>query len=183
MQTTLLLIDNFERVDAAAPVVSELLAAAPGLSVLVTSRSVLRLSGEHEYRVPPLRLPAGEDVRRPALAQNESVALFVARAAAMRHGFELNAENAAAVAEICVAVGMGFRSPSSFAAARVRQLAPDGLAERLVERLAVLTEGPRDRPTRHQTLRATIEWSHDLLEAEEAALFAALAVFAGGCTR
>ena len=183
VQTTLLLIDNFERVDAAAPVVSELLAAAPGLSVLVTSRSVLRLSGEHEYRVPPLRLPAGEDVRRPeALAQNESVALFVARAAAMRHGFELNAENAAAVAEICVAVD-GLPLALELAAARVRQLAPDELAERLVERLAVLTEGPRDRPTRHQTLRATIEWSHDLLEAEEAALFAALAVFAGGCTR
>ena len=181
-RTTLLLLDNFERVDDAAPVVSELLAAAPGLCVLVTSRSVLRLSGEHEYSVPPLRLPSSEDVRRPdALAQNEAVALFVARAEAMRHGFQVDAENAAAVAEICVAVD-GLPLALELAAARVRQLAPAELAERLGERLAVLTEGPRDQPIRHQTLRATIEWSHDMLEDEESELFAALGVFAGGCT-
>ena len=181
-RTTLLLLDNFERVDDAAPVVSELLTAAAGLRVLVTSRSVLRLSGEHEYRVPPLRLPAGEDVRSlDALAQNEAVALFVARAEAMRHGFRLDADNAAAVVEICVAVD-GLPLALELAAARVRQLAPAELAERLGERLAVLTEGPRDRPTRHQALRATIEWSHDLLADEERELFAALGVFAGGCT-
>jgi predicted ATPase/DNA-binding SARP family transcriptional activator len=182
-RTTLLLLDNFERVDDAAPVVSELLTAAPGLRVLVTSRSILRLSGEHEYRVPPLRLPTSEDVRRlDALARNEAVALFVARAEAMRQGFRLDAENAALVAEICVAVD-GLPLAIELAAARVRQLAPAELAERLGERLAVLTEGPRDRPTRHQTLRATIEWSHDLLDDQEAELFAALGVFAGGCTR
>ena len=182
-RTTLLLLDNFERVDDAAPVVSELLASAPGLQVLVTSRSVLRLSGEHEYHVPPLRLPTREDVHRlDALAQNEAVALFVARAAAMRHEFALDAENAPAVAEICVAVD-GLPLALELAAARVRQLAPVELAERLGERLAVLTEGPRDQPTRHQTLRATIEWSYDLLEEEECKLFAALGVFAGGCTQ
>jgi predicted ATPase/DNA-binding SARP family transcriptional activator len=181
-RTTLLLLDNFERVDDAAPVVSELLAAAPGLRVLVTSRSMLRLSGEHEYRVPPLRLPTREDVLRlDALAQNEAVALFVARAEAVRHGFRLDAENAAAVAEICVEVD-GLPLALELAAARVRQLAPAELAERLGERLAVLTEGARDRPTRHQTLRATIEWSHDLLDDQEREIFAALGVFAGGCT-
>ena len=117
--------------------------------------------------MPPLRLPAGEDVRSlDALAQNEAVALFVARAEAMRHGFRLDADNAAAVVEICVAVD-GLPLALELAAARVRQLAPAELAERLGERLAVLTEGPRDRPTRHQALRATIEWSHDLLADEE----------------
>ncbi len=181
-RTTLLLLDNFERVDEAAPVVSELLAAAPGLRVLVTSRALLRLSGEHEYRVPPLRLPDSEDVRRlDVLAQNEAVGLFVARAEAIRHGFRLDATNAAAVAEICVAVD-GLPLALELAAARVRQLEPAELAERLRERLAVLTEGPRDLPERHQTLRATIEWSRDLLEDRERRLFAALAVFAGGCT-
>jgi predicted ATPase/DNA-binding SARP family transcriptional activator len=167
-RTALLLLDNFERVDAAAPVVSELLAAAPGLTVLVTSRSVLRLSGEHEYPVP-------------ALAQNEAVALFVARAEAVRHGFRLGADNAAAVAEICVAVD-GLPLAVELAAARVRQLEPSELADRLSERFAVLTEGPRDHPTRHQTLRATIEWSHDLLDEDERDGFAALGVFAGGWT-
>ena len=181
-RTTLLFLDNFERVDEAAPVVSELLAAAPGLCVLVTSRALLRLSGEHEYRVPPLRLPTSEDVRRlDVLAQNEAVGLFVARAEAIRHGFRLDATNAAAVAEICVAVD-GLPLALELAAARVRQLAPAELAERLRERLAVLTEGPRDLPERHQTLRATVEWSHDLLEDEERELFAALGVFSGGCT-
>jgi predicted ATPase/DNA-binding SARP family transcriptional activator len=167
-RTTLLVLDNFERVDEAAPVVSELLAAAPGLTVLVTSLSVLRLSGEHEYPVPPL-------------AQNEAVALFVARAEAVRHGFRLGADNAAAVAEICVAVD-GLPLAVELAAARVRQLEPSELADRLSERFAVLTEGPRDHPTRHQTLRATIEWSHDLLDEDERDGFAALGVFAGGWT-
>jgi predicted ATPase/DNA-binding SARP family transcriptional activator len=181
-RTTLLLLDNFERVDDAAPVVSELLAAAPGLRVLVTSRSVLRLAGEHEYPVPPLRVPSADDVRRlETLAQNEAVALFVTRAEASRHGFRLGSDNAAAVAEICVALD-GLPLALELAAARVRQLEPSELADRLGERLAVLTEGPRDHPTRHQTLRATIDWSHDLLEDEERKLFAALGVFAGGWT-
>jgi predicted ATPase/DNA-binding SARP family transcriptional activator len=181
-RTTVLLLDNFERVDDAAEVVSELLSAAPGLSVLVTSRSVLRLSGEHEYPLPPLRLPTAEDARRlDALAQNEAVALFVARGEAARRGFSLEADNAAAVAEICVALD-GLPLAIELAAARVRQLAPAELAARLGERLEVLTGGPRDRPDRHRTLRATIAWSHELLERGEQEVFAALGVFAGGCT-
>jgi non-specific serine/threonine protein kinase len=131
--------------------------------------------------VPPLRIPTADDVRRlDLLAQNEAVALFVARAEAIRHGFRLDADNAAAVAEICVAVD-GLPLALELAAARARQLAPAELAARLGERLAVLTEGRRDQPTRHQTLRATIEWSHDLLAEHERELFAALGVFVGGC--
>jgi predicted ATPase/DNA-binding SARP family transcriptional activator len=181
-RTTLLLLDNFERVDEAAPVVSELLAAAPGIRVLVTSRSALRLSGEHEYPVPPLRTPTREDARSlNALERSEAVALFVARAEAVRHGFRLDSDNAAAVAEICVALD-GLPLALELAAARCRQLEPAELAVRLEERFAVLTEGPRDLPRRQQTLRATIEWSHDLLEGGERDLFAALGVFAGGFT-
>jgi predicted ATPase/DNA-binding SARP family transcriptional activator len=181
-RTMVLLLDNFERVDEAAPAVSELLAAAPGLRVLVTSRSALRLSGEHEYPVPPLRVPSGDDVRRlDVLGQNEAVALFVARAQAVRHDFRLDADNAAAVADICVAVD-GLPLALELAAARARQLTPEELAARLGERLAILTQGPRDHPTRHRTLRTTIEWSHELLDEEERALFAALGIFAGGCT-
>jgi predicted ATPase/DNA-binding SARP family transcriptional activator len=181
-RTALLLLDNFERVDEAAPVVSELLAAAPGARALVTSRSALRLSGEHEYPVPPLRVPTREETRRlHALERNEAVALFVARAEAVHHGFRLDSDNAAAVAEICVALD-GLPLALELAAARVRQLTPSELAARLEERFAVLTEGPRDLPRRQQTLRATIEWSYDLLEPDERELFAALGVFAGGFT-
>ena len=179
-RTLLLLLDNFERVEEAAPVVSELLAAAPGLQVLVTSRTVLQLSGEHEYPVPPLRLPSPEEARRlETLAQNEAVALFVARAQAARHDFRLTAANAAAVAEICVGLD-GLPLALELAAARCRQLTPDALAARLGERLDVLIGGPRDRPARQRTLRATIEWSYDLLEPSLQGLFSALGAFAGG---
>jgi predicted ATPase/DNA-binding SARP family transcriptional activator len=181
-KTLLLLLDNFERVDDAAPVVSELLAAAPGLTALVTSRAVLRLSGEHEFPVPPLRVPTREDVRRlDRLSHNEAVSLFVARARAARHDFRLEPANAAAVAEICIALD-GLPLALELAAARCKQLPLDALLARLGQRLEVLTDGPRDRPRRQQTLRATIEWSYDLLEPSEQELFAALGVFAGGCT-
>ena len=115
----------------AAPVVSELLAAAPGLHVLVTSRSALRLYGEHEYPVPPLRVPSRDDRRKlESLARNEAVSLFVARARAVRHDFRLAPGNAAAVAEICVALD-GLPLALELAAARCRQLSPETLAERL----------------------------------------------------
>jgi predicted ATPase/DNA-binding SARP family transcriptional activator len=167
-RSAVLLLDNFERVEDAAPVVSELLEAAPGLRVLATSRSMLRLTGEHEYPVPTLR-------------RDEAVALFAARAEAVRHGFRLDADNEAAVMEICAAVDF-LPLAVELAAARIRHLAPAELAARLGERLALLTEGPRDRPERHQTLRATIEWSHELLDDDARGLFAGLGVFSGGWT-
>jgi len=181
-KTLLLLLDNFERVDEAAPVVSDLLAAAPGLQVLATSRAALRLSGEYEFPVPPLRVPGLEDARRlEALGRNEAVSLFAARAQAVRHDFRLTAENAAAVVEICIALE-GLPLALELAAARCKQLSPQALAARLGERLDVLTGGPRDRPARQQTLRATIEWSYELLGGPQRELFDALGVFAGGCT-
>lgn len=177
----LLVLDNFERVDEAAPLVSELLAAAPTLRVLATSRAVLRLSGEHEYAVPPLRAPAAEARDVEGLARNEAVALFTARAAAARHDFRLTEQNAGAVAEICRALD-GLPLALELAAARIKLLSPAALLGRLEQRLDVLIGGPRDVPARQRTLRATIDWSYDLLEPTDKQLFAALAVFAGGFT-
>jgi predicted ATPase/DNA-binding SARP family transcriptional activator len=178
----LLLLDNFERVDEAAPLVSELLAAGPRLKVLATSRSVLRLSGEHEYPVPPLRLPdAGDVADLDALAANESVALFVARARAAQHDFRLSDANARTVADICVALD-GLPLALELAAARVRLLSLPALLGRLEQRLDLLTGGPRDVPARQQTLRATIDWSFELLDPPGQELFAGLGVFAGGCS-
>jgi predicted ATPase/DNA-binding SARP family transcriptional activator len=177
----LLLLDNFEHLTAAATLVTDLLAAAPQLKVLVTSRSVLRLSGEHDYPVPPLALPdrsKWDDA--DSLSRNEAVALFVARAKAARLDFRLNA-NARFVAEICVALD-GLPLALELAAARVKVLSAEELLGRLAQRLPLLVHGPRDRPPRHQTLRAAIGWSFDLLDEDERALFARLAVFAGGCT-
>jgi predicted ATPase/DNA-binding SARP family transcriptional activator len=177
----LLLLDNFERVERAAPLVTELLAAAPGVKVLATSRTVLRLSGEHEYVVPPLPVPgpgAKPDVE--ALMRNEAVALFVARATSVRPDFRLTDDDAAAVAEICRALD-GLPLALELAAARVKLLSPGELLERLTRRLDVLTGGPRDAPMRQQTLRATIDWSYDLLSPQEQKLFRRLSVFGGGC--
>jgi len=182
LRACLLLLDNFERVDAAAALVAELLAVAPRLAVLATSRAPLRLDGEHEYAVSPLRTPSAADARDPeALGRNEAVALFVARARAARHDFALTADNAPAVAEICVALD-GLPLALELAAARVKLLPPRALLERLGQRLDLLTGGPRDAPARHQTLRATLAWSHEALASSEQRLFARLAVFAGGCT-
>ncbi|HZB86942.1 MAG TPA: BTAD domain-containing putative transcriptional regulator, partial [Gaiellaceae bacterium] len=178
----LLFLDNFERVDDAAPVVSELLAAAPGVKALVTSRAVLRLSGEYEYPLPPLRVPDREERRRlDVLARNEAVALFLSRAQAARHDFRLSAETAEPVADICVALD-GLPLALELAAARCRQLSVHDVAAGLEERLELLTGGPRDAPARQQTLRATIAWSYELLTPAEQRLLAELGVFAGGCT-
>lgn len=176
----LLLLDNFERVEQAAPVVTELLKAAPGLKVLVTSRAVLHLSGEHEYTVPPLTVPApGVEGDVEALARNEAVALFVARAAAVRPGYKLTPDDASAVAEICRAVD-GLPLAIELAAARTKVLSPQDLLERLARRLDELTGGPRDAPARQQTLRAAIDWSYDLISTEEQERFRGLSVFARG---
>ena len=177
----LLVLDNFEHVADAAPLVTELLTAAPRVKALVTSRSTLRLSGEHEYPVPPLGLPERATWDDPeALARSEAVALFDARARAARPGFLLR-EEGRAVAEICVALD-GLPLALELAAAQVKALPAEQLRGRLERRLPVLVGGPRDVPARQQTLRAAIDWSHDLLDGDERALFSELAVFSGGWT-
>ena len=174
-----LVLDNFEQVIGAAPLVAELLGAAPGVVALVTSRMVLRLSGEHEYPVPTLPVPpigaggTAADVRRCA-----SVRLFVQRAQAASAGFELTSGNAGAIAGICRRLD-GLPLAIELAAARVRLLPPQALLARLDDRMGLLTGGARDQPERQQTLRNTLDWSFDLLSGGEQALFARLGVFAG----
>jgi predicted ATPase len=178
----LLMVDNFEQVLEAAPMVTELLSAAPNLKVLATSRIPLRLYGEHEYSVPPLALP---DPERPPsverLTHYEAVRLFVERAQAAKADFSVTNDNAPAVAEICQRLD-GLPLAIELAAARIKVLSPQKMLERLGNRLKLLTGGARDLPQRQQTLRSTIEWSYGLLEEGEKVLFARLSVFAGGRT-
>jgi predicted ATPase/class 3 adenylate cyclase/Tfp pilus assembly protein PilF len=178
----LLLLDNFEQVLGAAPTVTELLAVAPGLKVLATSRTSLRLYGEHVYPVPSLSLP---DLKlQPPLerlTQYEAVGLFVERARAVKPDFKVTNESAPAVAEICVRLD-GLPLAIELAAARITMLPPKAMLQRLSSRLKLLTGGARDLPERQRTLRATIEWSHALLDEGEQVLFARLAVFSGGRT-
>jgi len=178
----LLLLDNFEQVLGAAPLVGELLSACPKLKVLATSRSVLRVYGEQEYPVPPLELP--DHKRLPSverLTQYEAVRLFIERAKAASPDFSVTNENAPAVAEICVRLD-GLPLAIELAAARIKLLTPRAMLERLGSRLKLVTGGARNLPERQRTLRSTIEWSHALLEEGERVLFARLAVFSGGCT-
>jgi predicted ATPase len=175
----LLVLDNFEQVSDAAPLVAELLAEAPGLAVLVTSRMVLRLSGEHEFAVATLPVPpqgAGQD--SADARQYAAVRLFTERARAALTGFELTDANAGDVAEICRRVD-GLPLAIELAAARVRLLPPQALLARLDDRLGLLTGGPRDLPERQRTLRTTLDWSFGLLDPPERALFPRLGVFAG----
>ncbi len=178
----LLLLDNFEQVISAAEVVAEVLAACPHLRVLVTSRVVLHVRAEHEFNVPPLSLP--DPKRLPdlvTLSQYEAVALFIERAQAVKPDFQVTNANAPAVAAICARLD-GLPLAIELAAARSKLLPPQALLARLSQRLAVLTSGARDAPARHQTLRNTIAWSYDLLDAAEQQLFRRLATFVGGCT-
>jgi len=178
----LLVLDNFEQVLPAAPLVSDLLAAAPHLKVLVTSRALLGLYGEHDLAVPPLQLP--DPTHLPPLdrlSQYEAVRLFIERAQAARAEFAITNANAPAVAEICARLD-GLPLAIELAAARIRLLSPQALLQRQGSRLTLLTGGGRDLPARHQTLRAAIAWSYSLLDQREQTLFARLAVFAGGCT-
>ncbi|HEX6737279.1 MAG TPA: adenylate/guanylate cyclase domain-containing protein, partial [Vicinamibacteria bacterium] len=178
----LVIIDNFEQVLAAAPLLADLLAACPGLKVLVTSRTVLRLYGAQEFPVPPLALPdPGPLPPLEALSQYAAVALFIQRAQAAKPDFQVTNATAPLVAEICARLD-GLPLAIELAAARVRLLPLPTLLARLEHRLQVLTGGAQDLPARHQTLRGAITWSHDLLDAGEQQLFRRLAVFAGGCT-
>jgi predicted ATPase len=175
----LLVLDNFEQVVGAAPLLAELLGAAPGVVVLVTSRVVLRLSGEHEFPVPPLPVPpAGSSPDPEELQLYASVDLFTERAHAADPGFELTGGNAEAVAEICRRLD-GLPLAIELAAARVRLLPPQALLPRLGQELSLLTSGARDLPERQRTLRSTLDWSYGLLPASEQVLFARLGVFAG----
>jgi predicted ATPase len=176
----LLVLDNFEQVTDAAPLVAELMVAAGGLTVLVTSRTVLRLRGEQEFPVPALTVPstgAGRNVGD--LKTYPSVRLFVERAHDAVPGFELTSENADAVAEICLRLD-GLPLAIELAAARVKLLSPHALLARLDHRLSLLTGGARDLPERQRTLRRTLDWSFDLLPVPGQALLGRLAVFVGG---
>ena len=172
----LLLIDNLEHLPSAVPVVADLVGGCPRLTVLVTSRSPLRLSGERQFPVPPLSLTKGD-----SLAHTPAVQLFCQRARAVAPAFELGASNASTVAEICGKLD-GLPLAIELAAARVKLFSPKALLDRLDRRLQLLSGGVRDLPERQQTLRGTVAWSYDLLSADEQTLFGRLAVFAGGFT-
>jgi predicted ATPase len=178
----LLVVDNFEHVLTAAPFIGRLLAACPALTVLATSREPLRLHAEEHYRVSPLALPACatlDDV--DALAGVDSVVLFCGRARVHDPSFDLDGATATPVAEICRRVD-GLPLAIELAAARCGMLAPGEIAERLREAFGALGTGPRDAPVRQHTLRATIDWSFELLNRAERDAFTAFAVFAGDAT-
>jgi predicted ATPase/DNA-binding CsgD family transcriptional regulator len=200
----LLVLDNLEHLLGAAPEIASLLAAGAQLKVVVTSRAVLRLRGEHVFEVPPLAVPlppgartdpvpgapgegstvaGSSDAVEPVepVAASSAVCLFVERARAVDGAFTLTAENAPAVAEVCRGLD-GLPLALELAAARLDLFSLPALLARLDRRLPLLTDGPRDAPDRQQTLRATLEWSHRLLPPAERTLFRRLAVFAGGCT-
>jgi predicted ATPase/DNA-binding CsgD family transcriptional regulator len=175
----LLLLDNFEQVVTAAPELSELIAFCPGLKILVTSRSVLHIRGEHEFPVPPLALPDTKHLpESEALAQYPAVALFIQCAQNVKHDFKITNANAPLIAEICARLD-GLPLAIELAAARLKLLPPRALLARLEKRLQVLTSETRDVPARQQTLRNTITWSYDLLNAQEQRLFRRLSVFVG----
>ncbi len=166
-QTTLLVLDNFEQIVAAAPLVGELLAAAPRLKCLTSSREALRVYGEREYPVP-------------TLTEEDALTLFVDRARMVRPGFALTTENSSSIRAICARVD---RLPLAIelAAARIKVFGPEALHARLDKSLALLTTGSRDQSERQRTLRGAIAWSHDLIDENERVVFRRLAVFVGGC--
>jgi non-specific serine/threonine protein kinase len=175
----LLLLDNLEHVRSAGPLLVDLLVACPGVTALVTSRALLRVSGEHILSVPPLALPDPRaELPATALGGYEAVRLFVERAAAVSPDFALTEENAATVVEICRRLD-GLPLAIELAAARVTVLSPGALLRRLSRRLPLLTDGAQDGPERLRTMRAGIAWSYDLLSGPEQALFQRLAVFVG----
>ena len=178
----LLILDNFEQVVSASPLIEKLVLACPQLAVLVTSREVLHVQGEHEFPVAPLFVPdIAHYIESEALVQVASVALFLQRIHAVAPNFKLTSANARIIAEICVRLD-GLPLAIELAAARIRLLSPQALLTRLSRRFEVLSGGTQALPARQQTLRNTLKWSYDLLNAAEQRLFRRLAVFVNGWT-
>ncbi|TMG41695.1 MAG: LuxR family transcriptional regulator, partial [Chloroflexi bacterium] len=179
----LLVVDNCDHLlGATAPLVTDLLRGAPGLRVLATSREPLSVPAEHVVPIPPLDLPsahAGESLT--LLGQNEAVMLFTERAAAASGTFELTAANQRAVIDLCRRLD-GLPLAIELAAVRTRVLSAEQILERLTDRFGLLTGGSRAALPRHQTLRTTIDWSHDLLTSRDQTILRRLSVFAGKFT-
>jgi len=180
-QQLLLVLDNFEQILTAAPVVSALLTACRRLKVLVTSRATLHRYGEQEFPVPPLSLPDATHLPTATLHAYAAIDLFCQRASAAKPDFALTPANAATVAKICIGLD-GLPLAIELAAARIKLFSPAALLARLDQRLTLLTGGAHDLPTRQRTLRDEIAWSYDLLSVDEQKLFRRLAVFVGGFT-
>ena len=182
-QHLLLVLDNFEHVVRTAPSLADLLAACPHLTLLVTSREVLHVRGEHEFVVPPLSMPDTQHLpdNGEALSRYGAVALFLERVREAQPTFQFTDEQVPLIVEICRRLD-GLPLALELAAARLKLLSLPALLERLEHRLHLLTGGPRDLPARHQTLRNTIAWSYELLSEEEQRLFRLLSVFVGGAT-
>jgi predicted ATPase len=179
---TLLVLDNFEHLVSEAGALPEMLDAAPEMKLLVTSRSALRLYGEQEFPVPPLAVPSSGSRDTPErLKDVASVEFFLQRARTVKPDFSLTSENASEIADICRRLE-GLPLALELAAARVKLFSPRAILGRLEKRLDLLTGGPRDSPGRQQTLRAAIDWSHELLDEPERRLFRRVSVFRGGCT-
>lgn len=176
----LVVLDNFEHLLAALPAVTELVAGAPGLTFLVTSRTVLHLYGEHRFEVVPLLVPDDRDMSFESVAASPAIALFAQRARAADPSFRLGPANVGVVAEICRRLD-GLPLAIELAAARSTVLRPEGLLARLARSLGVLNWGARDVPARQQSLRATLDWSLEQLNDPARRLFAHLSVFMSGC--
>ncbi len=175
----LLLLDNLEQVTVAGPAIGRLLAAAPDLKALVTSRIALRISGEQRFPVTPLPLPAQADLADLAIVRaSPSIELFLRRAQAVRPDFTLDAANAPVITEICRRLD-GLPLALELAAARLVALSPQALLAQLSDRLRMLGNGPADAPARQQTMRAAITWSYELLPETERTFFRALSIFPG----
>jgi predicted ATPase/DNA-binding CsgD family transcriptional regulator len=189
----LLLLDNFEQVVPAASQIAELLALCPGLKILITSRTLLRIRGEYEVPIPPLSLPSLPDpssdldpqalpsLRTTELSRYAAIAMFVERASAVKPDFRLTDENVMAVAMICQKLD-GLPLAIELAAARIKLLPPQAMLARLAQAMDWLTGGSQDMPRRQRTLRYTFQWSYDLLGPDEQLLFRQLGVFVGGCS-
>lgn len=179
---TLLLLDNFEQIIAAAPLITKLLVLCPGLKIMVTSRTPLSLSGEHEYYVQPLALPVSRSKGNLAeLSRYEAIVLFLQQARSIKLDFQLTQDNAAAIIEICKSLD-GLPLAIELAAAHIKLLPPQAMLKRLKHHRQLPKGERRDRTERQQTLRGAIAWSYDLLDDDEKNMFVQLAVFNGGCT-